>query len=332
MSNIKIFDVNIENDKLENKFQEEPSIEELIDREHTGIMLREMVHNAYSDLEESCRAHHNAEVLLEAHRTYIDDPGLEAICSSEEAWNLTDTLKKTLTRFREFFNKAFEYVRNFVVLRLTAASGVIKKWAEILGDSNNKKDRIEAMKKEYDVKDCTIPQMVTVITTAQTAFNEIQKLVEQVKGLSPSSKSATDIEKMQVITELPSYKKFDEAFVAYEKSVPEGDNAGSTTAQPAEIGKWFDAGSVDGLYKEIDNVLIMLKNMKRMQASCDAIVTSLEKTSTDQDGTDKNVNDGKMKWLRDFSKNVMTSMIGRLTKLTSRAASKCQTLTNMYNK
>lgn len=331
MSKVNIMGTDVENTEPKLK------VEDLTSEQHIQLMLagiqgKDELHTAWRELEEACRAHHNAQVLIEAHQTFENDKGLEAICSSEEAWNLTDTLKKTLEKFKSFFKKAFEYVNNFVVLRLSASSGAIKKWAEILGDSNNKKDRIEQMKKDYDTKDCTIEQMKTVIAEAETAFNKITGIAEQVKGLSPTSKNASDIEKAQVISELPEYKKFDEAYVNYEQSVPEGDNAGTTKATTAEIGKWFDAGSVDSLYKEIDKVLVLVKNMKRMQMTCNAIVTSLEKSSSDADGTDKNVNDAKMKWLRDFSKNIMSGMISRLTKVASRAASKCQTLTNMYNK
>ena len=326
MSKLSILGIDIENTK-----REEYAIEQNLDAMLAGIQTKEEVHDAMVDLDESCRAHHNAEVIIEAHRQFPEDKGLEAIYSSEEAWNMSDTLKKTLEKFKVFFQKVFEYISNFVTLRINASASVVDKWYAILSDANNNKARLETIQKEYDVKDCSTDSIVTVLSNAVKAYNKITAQVEAVNKLSPSSTSETDIKAaITPVTDLAEYKTFDEEYSKWEKMVPEGDNSDASLAKDAVAGKWFEAGSVESVSKQMNSFVTTMKNIKRLQASCMAIVSSLEKTQTGE-GNEKEINKQKIEWLRNLSKNILSGMIGKLVKVCSRAASKCQTLTNKYN-
>jgi hypothetical protein len=332
MNNLTIFDTDIKKESAPDKpTYLDLTVEQRLDLMLEGIETKEATHDALVELEEACRAHHNAEVLREAHRRFSGDKGLEAICSSEEAWNMSDTLKKTLTKFNDFFNKIFEYVNNFVVLRVTSVSNTIHKWEDILSNTKANKEKLDKLKKNYDVKDTTIPTIRLVKKKTTVTINKLTTIGKKVKTIAPGSGSAAAVKELKQPSEDPSYKEFDEKWRSYEAEVPEGDNSGTTKAQDAVTGNWFEVGSVKDLAKDVDHLLVVIKNMKRLKMTCENIVRSLEKTSDVDDGSDKNINDAKIKWLRDFSKNILSSMINRLTTITSRAASKCSTLVNKYN-
>jgi septation ring formation regulator EzrA len=159
-------------------------------------------------------------------------------------------------------------------------------------------------------------------------------MVASVKGMNPAEGDAgtKTTESLTLPADTEEYKAFFELWQKFEKMNPVGENKDTTEAVDADSGKWFDAGAVKGVREQIEEIKSVFANIKRLQADCDAVVKSLEKSSTNDKDNAKQLNEAKIKWLSDVSKNILGAMLKHILTMVGYAASKSQTLTNMSEK
>lgn len=307
------------------------TIEERISFEEQDQTEKEEVRLLLKELNESCRGLFNQDEILRVEELFEDDPYFDNF--STEAWKVTETIKKTLTRFRMFFKKIFGYINNFTVLRVKLCITAGEKW--LLSLNNLSTEKLDEFKKTYNQdsdKTITILQAVEFLNSAAKYYKAASAQVATVKGLTSSETqdmSDTSSDKLTTsFSEVEEVKLYRDKWKVIADTFPTKENpkATSTNGEIPENGKWFDKSSVDSLIKAMKTVIGQLQNLKRLQLDCDAIITELEKdkSSGENDQTINLLNKNKIDFLRKFSNEVLTKAMGNIGRCCSLAAKQCQ--------
>ena len=315
----------------DNEIMKDMSLEERINFEIQDQSEKEEVQLLLKELNESCRGLFNQEEILKIEALYEDDPYFEEF--STEAWKITESIKKTLTRFRQFFRKIFGYVNNFTILRVKLCINTAQKWSDALNESNT--DKIDELRKKYNRdsdKNITVLQAVEFLNSAAKYYKAASDQVAKVKGLTVSETqeaSETSSNKLEeVFNDVEEVKTYKEKWKAIADTFPseEDRNASATNGEIPENGKWFDKTSIDNLIKAMTNVIGQLQNLKRLQMDCETIVKDLEKeqSSGEDDKTINMLNKQKIDFLRNFSNNVLTKVMGNIGRTCTISAKQCQ--------
>ena len=312
-------------------FQVNMTLEERIDFEIQDQVEKDDVNELLKELNESCRGLFNQDEILKVEAIYEDDPYFDDF--STEAWNVTESVKKTLTRFRMFFKKIFRYVNNFTILRVRLALKNAEQWSATLKENDTKK--LDGLKQKYNQdsdKTVTVLQIQEFLESAAKYYKAASEQVTKVKGLTESeTKEASDTtsDKMEStfgeVEEVVLYKKKWKE-IADTFPSEEDRNAHVANGELPETGKWFDQASIDNLIRAMKNVIGQLQNLKRLQMECETIVADLEKSksSGDDDNTINLLNKQKIDFLRKFSNNVLSKVMGNIGRAVSIAAKQCQ--------
>ena len=314
----------------ENDVRADMTLEERIEFEEQDRIEKEEVNELLKELNESCRGLFNQDEILRVEALYEDDPYFDEF--STEAWKVTETVRKTLIRFKTFFKKIFGYINNYTVLRVKVCISAAEKWSETLNTETTEK--IDELKKKYSEdsdKTITVEQAKVFLESAAKYYKAASGQVAKVKGLTASeTQDADDVSSdklLSVFSEVEEVKLYRDKWKEISDTFPteEDKKAASTNGETPENGKWFDKSSIDNLIRAMKNVIGQLQNLKRLQMDCEAIVTDLEKdkSSGEDDKTINLLNKNKIDFLRKFSNDVLTNSMRNICRCCLLSAKQC---------
>ena len=307
--------------------------DELVEAIVTEEIVRDEVLCELSTIERACSSYMNLSVLGRIKDQMPDDALWETY--SEEAWNVNETIKNVLEKFRIFFKKVFNYIGSFVIMRIKASTTVIQTWQSTLGDTQVDKDKIAKIFEDLtDTKYPPVESLINCLNHAAKAYTELSNKVNQIKTMTnPPGNSDAEQNKLAEnlkIEEIPAYKEYMKLYEDVVNRLPSGEKDGKEGVSYIE-GKWNDVASIDNLVKACQQVTSSLLNIKRLQANCDAIVAELSKPKDTPDEGLKNLNNEKIKFLKTFSKTVLSGMMSGMAKITSVGAKACNTFNGKYS-
>ena len=131
------------------------------------------------------------------------------------------------------------------------------------------------------------------------------------------------------------YQKFLDNKKLVDDAVPAKNNESGATGFTYKDGGWDDPSKVAKVIDALDKVCSVLENLKRLQAICDEMIRGLEKEQkgeSAEQGLIKELNTEKIKFLREFSKKVLSGMMGAIGSMGSMSAQNCRAFCNQYSK
>lgn len=305
--------------------------DEIVDAIINEEVVRTEIYSDLSTVDHASGNCLNLAILLKAKDMFPEDKFWESY--SEEAWNVNQTVKETLEKFRIFFRKMFNYIGSFVVLRVKASTTVIQTWENTLKDSNHDKKKVDQIFE--DLKDTKYPKVDDVVNCINKCAAVYQQISEQVNTIKTTSNPPGDSEaaqnNLQKMTAKPTeYENFMNMYKQVTDALPSSETKGET-GDSYIAGKWNDVGGIGNLVQACQRCTSVLLNIKRLQANCDAIVSDLSKPKDTPDEGLKNLNTEKIKYLKTFSKDYLRATMSAMVKLTSLSAKACNTFNGKYS-
>lgn len=284
-------------------------------------------------LDHSCRSLLNQMETIECKKQYPGDP-LWINYSCEE-WTLNENVKKVLARFRDFFQKAFNYIGSFVSIRVDSAIKQCEQWHAILADSNRNQEKIDNIFNNNTTRAAKTEFLVNAINSAADAYQKLSDQANNIKGMKGIGNSDADKTKLQTMFAFPpEYQKFLDNKKMVEDSTPTSGTGNENAGFTYKDGGWDDAAKIDNIIKALNHIKSNLANIKRLQTNCDEMVRGLEKEEKGEAADKalvKELNNEKIKFLRDLSKKVLSGMMGDIGKFVSIAAKNCKTFCTNYS-
>ena len=286
-----------------------------------------------SDIDASFKSYVNLKELMAVKESYPDDALWNTY--STEAWNINERVKAIIERFKVFFKKAFAYIGSFVVFRVKASTAVIKKWEDTLKDPNMDKEKVTTIFEELkDTKTVPVLDIVNCLNSARAAYEKLSDQITKVKayqGTSSGSEQSAQNKLTEMFADPPELKTFEEQYKIVSDKLPSSESKDESKGEDYVTGKWNDVGSITNLRQACEGVVAVLQNIKRLQVNCDGIVADLMKPSNDETNNIKQINDEKIKFLKSFSKNLLSGMMSAIAKCASLGAKACNTFNGKYN-
>lgn len=294
---------------------------------------RDVLDEAHT-LDKECTYLLNKEATIECRKQIPVDPLW--IHYSNEAWSLNESIKKVIERFKQFFPKVFNYIGSFVVIRTKASKLQCEKWFNILKDQNKDQGKIDKIFGNSDVKTAKVEAVANALYSASEAYRKLSDQANNIKGFKAVGQSDADKQKLQDMFQFPAeYQKYLDNKKLVDDAIPGKDNEGGATGFTYKDGGWDDPSKVAKIIDALDKVVSVLENLKRLQAICDEMIRGLEKEQkgeSAEQGLIKELNTEKIKFLREFSKKVLSGMMGGIGQLGSMSAQNCRSFCNQYSK
>ena len=304
--------------------------EEILFLEKEYIDKKEILDLA-DELDKLFVAYENQRAIIQTRNEIPKDPLW--IHYSMEAWTISETIKTLLDKFRKFFPKVFTYINSFVIIRTKASKLSCQKWLNVLLDTSKDQDKIDSIFSKSDTKSAKIEDVVNAINSADNAYKKFFDQANTVKGFKRVTES--DKDKMQEIFVTPTeYQTFLDNKKKVDDALPSNENQGANGFTYKD-GSWDDAAKVKNLVEALDKVCTVLENTKRLQMTCDEMVRDLSKEQKGEAAEKdmvKELNNEKIKFLKELSKKVLSSMMESIGNLGSLAAKNCKMFCNQYEK
>ena len=285
-------------------------------------------------LDKECTYLFNKEATIECRKQIPIDPLW--IHYSNEAWSLNESIKAVIERFKKFFPKVFNYIGSFVVIRTKSSKAQCEKWFNILKDQNKNQEKIDKIFSNSDVKTAKVEVVANALYSASEAYRKLSEQANNIKGFKAVGQSDADKQKLQdMFTFPPEYQKFLDNKKLVDDAIPAKNNESGATGFTYKDGGWDDPSKVAKIIDALDKVCSVLENLKRLQAICDEMIRGLEKEQkgeSAEQGLIKELNTEKIKFLREFSKKVLSGMMGAIGSMGSMSAQNCRTFCNQYSK
>lgn len=260
---------------------------------------------------------------------------------SEEAWRVTEAIGNMLTRLKNFYTRTIQYIKVFVVLRIGAAETVIKRWA---GVCDAKHDEVERYLKENDKKEISVTSLTELMTVSQALYKEYQdqftKVCTMTVDTAVSANNANEL-----VSEPGRYQEWLKLLEKVEAENPRNRETNGKSALSLIDGKWGDSVEIMRLAKAVAQAGIVISDLNKLDNNAKKIISELEQSDNTQ-APQKTDNDaGKMKvqtedvfkrrkldFLRKFSKEAMTKLIGTFTTYTSYSGQQCEQFIKVFDK
>lgn len=316
------------------KHIEDMSHEEYIDFISEEYNAEQEMLDTLHDTETWCTTYANQNTIIECRKQIPKDPLW--ITYSLEAWSLNETVKGVIERFKKFFPKVFNYIGSFVIIRTKGAREQCQKWFNILKDQNKDQSKLDKIFGNSDVKTAKVEAVANAINSAADAYRKLSEQVNQIKGFKGVGQSDADKNKLQTMFAFPpEYQKFLDNKKLVDDATPSKEDPSGSKGFTYKDGGWDDPSKIAKIVDALDHVTSVMENIKRLQANCDEMVRSLEKEQKGEAAEQnlvKELNTEKIKFLRDFSKKVLSGMMGSIGALGSMAAANCRAFCNQYSK
>lgn len=328
-----MFDLKLTGTKPVRPIFKELSVEELMEFTEAEYHAKSEILNEADALDKLCVGYENQQAIVQTRAEIPKDPLW--IHYSLEAWNINETIKNVLEKFKQFFPKVFNYIGSFVVIRTKAAKQQCDKWLIIIKDQNKDQGKIDKIFNDSTVKSAKVEAVANALNSAADAYNKLSDQANNIKGFKGVGKSDADKQKLQEMFTFPEeYQKFLDHKKLVDDAIPSGDNPG-TSGFTYKDGGWDDPSKIAKVCDALDHVSAVLENLKRLQAICDEMVRDLGKEQKGESADQalvKELNNEKIKFLRELSKKILSSMMGSIGSLGSLAAKNCRTFCNQYSR
>lgn len=327
-----MFDIKLTGHKPVKDTFVEMSVEELIDFTEKEYTVKSEILDEADELDQICIGLQNKQAIIETRNNIPTDPLW--VHYSLEAWTLNESIKKVLEKFKQFFPKVFNYIGSFVVIRTKASLQQVEKWLLIIKDQNKDQDKIDKIFNDSTVKTAKVETIANALNSAASAYAKLSDQANQIKGFKGVGQSDADKQKLQDMFAFPKeYQTFLDNKKLVDDATPSKEDAG-TAGFTYKDGGWDDPSKIAKIVDALQHVTSVLENLKRLQAICNEMIRSLEKEDKGESSEQKLVkelNNEKIKFLRDFSKKVLSGMMGAIGQLGSMAAFNCRSFCNKYS-
>ena len=328
---VKMFDIDITNIKPTSNNFHEMSIDEQLKFLEDEYEIKREVLDMSDEIDKIYIGYINQQAIIQTRNEIPKDPLW--IHYSMEAWTINETIKKILNKFKLFFPKIFAYIGTFVIIRTKSSKLQCEKWLNILVDKTKNQERIDKIFNDSDAKSAKVEFVTNALNSAADAYSKFSDQANSVKGFKSVGKSDTDKEKLQsLFTVPPEYQKFLDNKKLVDDATP-SENSSVDTSVTYKDGGWDDPSKIDKLVKALDHVSSVLENIKRLRSICDEMVNDLgkeQKGEAAETGIVKELNNEKIKFLKELSNKVLSGMMESIGRFGSLSAKNCRTFCNQY--
>lgn len=315
------------------KLIDDMSISEQIDFIQNEYTAKEDMLSSCYEMEKTCTSYMNQSATIECRKMIPKDPLW--VRYSLEAWTLNESLKKVLQRFEEYFPKVYNYIQGFVILRVKSSIMTCEKWVNIISDTNKNQEKIDKIFQDSTVKTAKVEFVTEMLLKASACYTELLNHANNLKGFKSVGESDADKKKLEELTVMPeSYNTYLEKKKLVDDAQPsQKEGNPQTTGFTYRDGGWDDPSKIANLIEAMKKVTSTLESIKRLQAITNDMVKELKKEQKGE-SADKNLikdlNDQKIKFLKEFSKNILSGMMKDIGDVTSMSAQNCKSFANKY--
>ena len=260
---------------------------------------------------------------------------------SEEAWRVTEAIGNMLIRLKNFFTRTLQYIKVFVVIRIGAAETIIKRWA---GVCDAKHDEVERYLKENDKKEISVTSLTELMSVSQALYKEYQDQFTNVCTMTvDTAVSANNAN--ELVAEPGRYQDWLKLLEKVEAENPRNKETNGKSALSLIDGKWGDSVEIMRLAKAVAQARIVVSDLNKLDNNAKKIISELEQSDNTPPAQKTDNDAGKMKvttedvlkrrkldFLRKFSKEAMTKLIGTFTTYTSYAGQQCEQFVKLFDK
>lgn len=283
------------------------------------------------DLDKACTCLLNKVATIECRKQIPVDPLWARY--SVEAWTLNETVKKILDKFEEFFPKVFKYINSFTIIGVKTYRAQCEKWLVSISDQNKDQDKIDKIFSNTDAKTANVESVILALDSAASAYSKLSDRANSIKGFKGVGKSDADAKKLQELFIMPEEYQ---TFLDNKKKVDDATaSTGNAIGVTYKNGNWDDPSKIGKLCKALENVSSVLENVKRLQAICEEMVRDLRKEQKGEAADQnliKQLNEQKIKFLKELCDKILSKMMGSIGNLGSLASKNCRTFCNQYSK
>lgn len=326
-----MFDLKLPGTKPVSPIFKEMSVEELMEFTEAEYNAKSEILNEADSLDKLCVGYENQQAIIQTRAEIPKDPLW--VHYSLEAWNVNETVKKILDKLEEFFPKAFKYINSFTIIGVKSYRAQCEKWLVNISDQNKDQDKIDKIFSNTDAKTANVESVVLALDSAASAYSKLSDHANNIKGFKSIGKSDADAKKLQELFIMP--KEY-QTFLDNKKKVDDATASdGNSTGVTYKDGSWDDPSKINKLCEALDHVSSVLENIKRLQAICGEMVRDLRKEQKGEAADQnliKQLNEQKIKFLKEFCDKILSKMMGSIGNLGSLASKNCRIFCNQYSR
>ena len=285
-------------------------------------------------------AYISASKLTYLKTNYKDTKFFETYYSTE-AWKVTEAISKMLVRLKNFFKRTIRYIRVFVIVRLGAAESIIRRWVHI---TDTRSEEVETYLKENEKKEIPADILTEMLSKSLQLYKEFLDQFTKVSVMTPESvTTANNSEKL--IDDPPTYEEWLKDLEAVEDANPRNKKTMGKTAKTMLDGDWGDTVQMERLGKATAQARVVMSDLNNLSKSAEKMLADLEqsdntppegKTDNDMGKAKSQATDmlqrKKLKFLKRFSSEVMTKIVGTFVKYVSFVGNQCELLCKALDK
>jgi len=314
---------------------------------NTAVKWLQVVDDVYPSLVEECRCisvltdrYLTAQKLNYLNKHFPETKFLREYYS-DEAWKVTEAISGVLTRLKNFFTRTIQYIKIFVVVRIGASGQVIKRWAQMC---DQKKEEVEQYLKSNDKKEISAKTLCELMMVSTVLYKEFQDMFTKVATMTVDTAVSSD-NANQLVEEPGRYQDWLKTLEKVENENPRNKQTMGKAAMSLMDGGWGDAVEIQRLAKATEQAQVVMQDLNKLDLNAKKIISELE-TSDNTPTAQKTDNDTgkakvqaedvfkrrKLEFLKKFSQNFMTKLIGTFSTYCTFAGNQCDQFVKALDK